>query len=434
MWRSLELLGKVKAKAVSGVQLKWMSTVMCLGDGSQGAVGSPVGLGLHAYEPTPVATLPSDIVSVHAGHYHSLALTSHGHLWAWGRNNEAQLGRGPSSRESWHEPERVKGLESVKVCAAFASGVVSAAVGDDGSVWVWGKSKRGQLGLGENITNALVPTKVEALSGENVSKISFGWGHALARTSDGKLFGWGYSADGRIGKMGNRFETSPLESTFRNNSQLSSSDLKDAENRVLQGMEQENDIPIVWEPRLVEELRGVHVVDIACGLDHSLVLCRDGMLLSCGSNVYGQLGRAEADLGIFPVDMSFTPIFIAAGLGHSLAICQLGESDGSVGTTNIASWGWNLSSQLGRLGDGKVPSFIDALNGENPVSVSAGRAHSLALTSKGELWLWGSGKSGRLGLATSADQVEPFCLDSLEGFQILQAVAGFDHNLILVAG
>jgi len=74
-------------------------------------------------------------------------------------------------RESWHEPERVKGLENVNVCGAFASGVVSAAVGDDGSVWVWGKSKRGQLGLGENVTEALVPTKVEALSGENVSKV-----------------------------------------------------------------------------------------------------------------------------------------------------------------------------------------------------------------------------------------------------------------------
>ncbi|CAJ1930175.1 unnamed protein product [Sphenostylis stenocarpa] len=433
MWRSLEVLRKVKAKAVSGVQLKWMSTVMCLGDGSQGAVGSPVGVGLHAYEPTPVSTLPSDIVSVHAGHYHSLALTSHGHLWAWGRNNEAQLGRGPSSRESWHEPERVKGLENVKVCGAFASGVVSAAVGDDGSVWVWGNSKRGQLGLGQNITEALVPTKVDALSGENVAKVSFGWGHALARTADGKLFGWGYSADGRIGKMGNRFETSLLESES-SNSQLLSSDVEDAEKRVLQGMEQENNMPIIWEPRLVEELRGVHVLDIACGLDHSLVLCRDGVLLSCGSNIYGQLGRAESDLGILPVNMSFSPIFIAAGLGHSLAICQLGESDGSVGTTNIASWGWNLSSQLGRPGDASVPSLIDALNGENPVSVSAGRAHSLALTSKGELWVWGSGKSGRLGLASSADQVEPFCIDSLEGFQILQAVAGFDHNLILVAG
>jgi len=76
------------------------------------------------------------------------------------------------SRESWHEPERVKGLlENVNVCGAFASGVVSAALGDDGSVWVWGKSKRGQLGLGQHITEAVVPTKLEALSRENVAKV-----------------------------------------------------------------------------------------------------------------------------------------------------------------------------------------------------------------------------------------------------------------------
>ncbi|KAK7406718.1 hypothetical protein VNO78_08348 [Psophocarpus tetragonolobus] len=437
MWRSRSLREELlKAKAVSGVQLKWMSTVMCFGDGSQGAVGSPVGVGLDAYEPTPVPALPSDIVSVHAGHYHSLALSSHGHLWAWGRNNEAQLGRGPSSRESWHEPQRVKGLENVNVRGAFASGVVSGAVGDDGSVWVWGKSLRGQLGLGKHVTQAILPTKLQSLSAQNVAKVSFGWGHALARTVDGKLFAWGYSADGRIGKMGNQFQISPLESQSHspNNSQLSSSDLEAAENQVLQGMEQENNMPIIWEPRLVEELHGLHVLDIACGLDHSLILCRDGLLLSCGSNVYGQLGRTKTDMGFFPVEMSFSPIFIAAGLGHSLAICQLGESNGIVGTTNIASWGWNLSSQLGRGGDGKIPSLIDALDGENPVSISAGRAHSLALTSKGELWVWGSGKSGRLGLASSVDQMEPFSLDSFEGFQILQAVSGFDHNLVLVAG
>lgn len=159
----------------------------------------------------------------------------------------------------------------------------------------------------------------------------------------------------------------------------------------------------------------------------------DGALLSSGSNAYGQLGRARADLGLFPVEMSFSPVSIAAGLGHSLAICELDESDGGVGTTNIASWGWNQSSQLGRPGPGNLPALIDALAGENPVSVSAGRVHSIALTSKGELWVWGSGKNGRLGLASSVDQVEPFYLDSLEGFQILQAVSGFDHNLVLVA-
>lgn len=193
----------------------------------------------------------------------------------------------------------VVGLENVKVCAAYASGVVSAAVGDDGSVWVWGKSKRGQLGLGKGVTEAVQPAKLEALSGENVAKVvlsflidtlvmnivfelridivfvsvveqvSFGWGHALAQTVDGKLFGWGYLADGRIGKMGNQLEESPLDSTAG-----AVSDLEVAEKRVLQGMEKEDDMPTVWEPRLVEELQGVHVVDIACGLDHSLILCR----------------------------------------------------------------------------------------------------------------------------------------------------------------
>lgn len=88
------------------------------------------------------------------------------------------------------------------------------------------------------------------------------------------MFGWGYSVDGRIGKLGNDLETSPLDSTVGNNSQLSSSDLELAENRVLQGMEKENNMPIIWEPRLVEELHGVEVLDIACGLDHSLILCR----------------------------------------------------------------------------------------------------------------------------------------------------------------
>ena len=74
-------------------------------------------------------------------------------------------------RDSWNEPKRVMGLEQVRVKAAFASGVVSAAVGDDGSLWTWGKSKRGQLGLGREVTEAVAPSKVEALAGEKIAKV-----------------------------------------------------------------------------------------------------------------------------------------------------------------------------------------------------------------------------------------------------------------------
>lgn len=65
----------------------------------------------------------------------------------------------------------MEGLNQVRVQSAFASGVISAAIGDDGSLWVWGKSKRGQLGLGEGIIDAVFPSRVEALDGEEIAKV-----------------------------------------------------------------------------------------------------------------------------------------------------------------------------------------------------------------------------------------------------------------------
>lgn len=64
-------------------------------------------------------------------------------------------------------------MDKVMVQSAFASGVVSAAIGDDGALWVWGKSKRGQLGLGKDITEAILPARVEALSGQEIVKVVF---------------------------------------------------------------------------------------------------------------------------------------------------------------------------------------------------------------------------------------------------------------------
>lgn len=66
----------------------------------------------------------------------------------------------------------MEGLDGVNVCAAFASGVVSSAIGDDGSLWVWGKSKRGQLGLGKDVTVSMKPSRVEALTGEKIVKVT----------------------------------------------------------------------------------------------------------------------------------------------------------------------------------------------------------------------------------------------------------------------
>lgn len=76
-----------------------------------------------------------------------------------------------NGRNTWSNPEQVRGLENVQVRAVSASGVVSAAIGCDGSLWVWGRSKRGQLGLGRDIIEAVVPTRVEALASYDIVKV-----------------------------------------------------------------------------------------------------------------------------------------------------------------------------------------------------------------------------------------------------------------------
>eukprot|EP01018_Ginkgo_biloba_P025401 Gb_01389 [translate_table: standard] len=107
--------------------------------------------------------------------------------------------------------------------------------------------------------------------------VALGWGHALARTKEGKLYGWGYSANGRLGfsaaSVEPKLQKQSSRSSVEDSSQSIAFRLEVAEKLVLEDLEKEKHLPINWEPCLVNALNHFQVVDIACGLDHSLVLC-----------------------------------------------------------------------------------------------------------------------------------------------------------------
>ena len=148
--------------------------VFSFGSGANGALGTSGPPFADAYEPELVTDLPPDIVSIAAGHYHSLAITSSGSLWTWGRNTEGQLGPRKATTDTAVEdwcPRKVDGLEGVEVVGAAASGVVSMAWGADGSLWAMGKSKRGQLGLGLGVVNSPEPKRVLSLHDRQVTQV-----------------------------------------------------------------------------------------------------------------------------------------------------------------------------------------------------------------------------------------------------------------------
>ena len=80
--------------------------------------------------------------SVAAGEGHSLAVRSDGTLWAWGKNDSAQLGNG--TLVSTNQPVQIGAAN--RWAAVFAGKEHSLALQKDGTLWAWGKND-GRLGI-----------------------------------------------------------------------------------------------------------------------------------------------------------------------------------------------------------------------------------------------------------------------------------------------
>ncbi len=127
-----------------------------------------------------------------AGHDYSLAITSDGTVWGWGRNEAGQLGTGATTNAD--TPAQVAGLTGVKEVAAGQDH--SLALKNDGTVWAWGSNEFGDLGTGPT-NNMSTPVLVAGLS--DVVAVAAGEDHSLAAKADGTLWAWGLNNIGQLG-------------------------------------------------------------------------------------------------------------------------------------------------------------------------------------------------------------------------------------------
>lgn len=184
-------------------------------------------------------------------------------------------------------------------------------------------------------------------------------------------------------------------------------------------------------------LDGVPLLATAAGSGHSLALAADGKVHSWGANSQGQLGRGDTlkDPTPRPVDPGGVlagreVIALAAGGSHSLALLDCGK---------VASWGRNLSGELGVAGISSrpLPGLVDdsgVLARKRVIRIASGSSHALALCSDGTLVSWGLNTSGQLGNNRHVNSSVPVRVDNsgiLAGKRVTRMAAGAEFSVAL---
>ncbi|KAK3046677.1 hypothetical protein LTS18_013320, partial [Coniosporium uncinatum] len=325
--------------------------VFVFGEGSAGELG--LGTAKNAIDvkrPRLNPLLPSDsvgIVDIAAGGMHCIALTHDNKILTWGVNDQGALGRGTE----WEG-----GLRDV----------------DDEKEDSDSDDEDADSGLNPRESTPTAISMEHFPEGTVFTKVVAGDSNSFAITDEGKVYGWG---------------------TFRSNEGVFGfSRLPNGSINLVQKT-----------PMLLHELK--KIITLECGANHVLALDVNGNVFAWGSGQQNQLGRRIIERrladGLDPHHVALPNKKVTAiGVGayHSFAIDK---------QDNVWSWGLNSYGETGIDQDVGAdaasiikPEKVRNLCGKGVTLVNGGAHHSVAVTQKGELLIFGRMDGGQTGIPT----------------------------------
>ncbi|MCM1439953.1 MAG: hypothetical protein NC131_12245, partial [Roseburia sp.] len=325
--------------------------------------------------------------AIGAGGYHSMAVVGEdGWVYTWGDNTRSQLGTGYAHKaigdmrtypdrviqnRNGETPEKKYLTDATSVTggtwSSYAIGPFPYATsgsgqtqGDSTYVAVWGDNRKGQLGLGPDITlvdGEMYQTTVAYMRrptdggdsdlADGITQIAAGEFHAVAMTTGGMVYAMGDYSHGQLGKVG------ALDSMGYGY--------------------------IGYAYSLSDEKGPISdALGVAAGKYHTVILrgTREGDANDPGpiieSRIYVMGTNTNGQIGVPAVD--------AQGYYHSETIS-----------------GQNVGETYNQI---TLPDNISGV----VTSMSAGGAHTVALTDLGEVLSWGKNETGQLGEMSLIDR------------------------------
>lgn len=247
-----------------------------------------------------------------------------------------------------------------------------------GKLYCWGYNANGQVGDGTTAARNS-PTAVStsgALNGKVITQVAGGANHYCAIDSGGAAYCWGKGTSGQLGNNATADQYSPVA---------------------------------------VTGLSGKTVVEIAGGWTHTCALTSDNKIYCWGFGTDGQLGNGLNTGSSVPVLVDQTGVLS----GKTISRIQVGSQTSCAIDSAGQAYCWGANG-AGTIGDGTTTSRnrpVAVTMGSIPgfSSISMGFNHTCGLSTDSKVYCWGANGDGQLGDGTNTQRLVPTAVKTSSG-------------------